>query len=122
MKRSLRSLTVGLSLFAASVAHARELPNVNESLRAAPAAALPPKAQRAELDALAARLGGAVASIDERRGVPSFLWAMNRGSGARGAATNPEAAALDHLRRFAPVYGLTKEALGTARAVHVHDL
>jgi MYXO-CTERM domain-containing protein len=128
MKRSVRSLTLCLSFFAAAHAHARELPDWNEYQRAAPSASIASNAAAANanplarVSELAGRFGGLVASIDEQRGVPNFLWAVRGAHAAPPPGTTPEAAARKYLQELAPVYGLSKMALRMAQVVQVHDL
>jgi MYXO-CTERM domain-containing protein len=100
-----------------ALAHAKELPGYDVRAGAAKQGpALSPALSR-EL----ARAGGVAASIDARRGVPTFVWAA-RGQQAPGIAATPEGAARQHLARFARAYGLSPAALGTAEVAGIHDL
>ncbi len=64
-----------------------------------------------------------VASVDDKRGVPTFLWAALPASGAPSLrALGPEAAARLHLEAQAGRYGLGPEALATAELTRVHDV
>ncbi|AUX41799.1 hypothetical protein SOCE26_032240 [Sorangium cellulosum] len=120
MKRSLRCLTLSLALLAGAHAHAGTRPDAKATLRAkAPGAPADPLVRAG---ALAARAGGIVTAVDERRGVPTFLWAAPGAAQTLAAGTTPEAAARRYLDRFAEAYGLPRAALATAEVVHVHDL
>jgi hypothetical protein len=65
-----------------------------------------------------------VASVDERFGVPTFVWAT-RDPFAPSAASAPsvtaEGAARAELARLVPFYGLGDPDLASARLRHVHD-
>ena len=89
-------------------------------------AARPSPAARAALENVRSRAAflrmGRVASVDERYDVPSFLWASRptglaappaRASGPAGA----EAAARDHLARFAASYRLGAATQPTSQSV-----
>ncbi len=120
MKRSLRtaplSLVVLLGLGAA--AHAQGGPNLNGYLTA-PAAAV----RSADVTVSA---NGVVASVDEKRGVPTFFWADPSRSapalpvGKLGKG-NVEDVARAFLAREAGLYKLTPAALKAAHVREVHD-
>jgi hypothetical protein len=64
---------------------------------------------------------GIAAHVDERYGVPSFVWAVrtpaSSPSAARAlAAVPPERAARDHLTRFSSYYGLDAEVVRARHA------
>src|SRR5262249_4101812 len=125
MKRSAGALAVLAPLFFAAPAARGQtpafLPNVDASLAAA---ARP-------VPALAGPVGAVplafVASRHQRRGVPTFLWAIRGGAAAPALASavagvGPEAAARAHLAAHAPRYGLTPDALSTAFVARVLDV
>ena len=119
MKRSLRCLLAVAPLFFSTLAGAKDLPNYNAIYAAKPA-----KSALSQVRSPAAF----VASTDDRRGVPTFLWAARSASvGAAAGLTHvpnltPESAARLHLERHASRYGLAREALATARVSQIHDL
>ncbi len=93
----------------------------------APSAA---KALRAPASAEESRLRQlySVESIDERYGVPSFVWAprssaaLKSGAALRSAPTRTaDQAARSHLSGVAPLYRLAKADVDGARLRHVHD-
>jgi MYXO-CTERM domain-containing protein len=114
VKRPLAAFTLSL-LLGGSSALGASLPNV-DAYGAAPAlGAAPPRVPGASPPAF-------VASTDDRRGVPTFLWA------ARSTSPDPalhglssEAAARLHLARHAARYGLGPAALAAAKVVQVLD-
>src|SRR4051812_32979194 len=60
---------------------------------------------------------GVATSLDEQRGVPSFLWAgpsPSRAASPLFALASHEQAARLHLKRVAPIYGVSDQALATA--------
>ncbi|HSN97333.1 MAG TPA: M36 family metallopeptidase, partial [Candidatus Nanopelagicales bacterium] len=116
MKRSVAFLALCAGLVAGASGHAREIEGFDAN------ASAPARGLRPELAREAARVSGVAASIDERRGVPSFLWANGAQPAPPGVAARPDAAARQHLARFARAYGLTPAALATAEVAHVHDL
>ena len=113
MKRTSRYLAALVPLLLASLAQAKDLPNVNAYYGAKPVAA--PALQGARTPAF-------VASTDKASGRPTFLWAV-RGASAVSPAlgSTPEAAARLHLLSHADRYGLTPAALSTAEVKEVHD-
>jgi MYXO-CTERM domain-containing protein len=119
MKRSVRYVSLTLTLLAASYAHAKDAPpNFDAYLDAAPDA---PQAF-APARVAAGQGAGTVASIDEKRGVPTFLWAGKDQKRPAGlAAAGSEQLARHYLKESAAAYGLPKDALDTAKVVHVHD-
>jgi len=117
MKRSVRYASLTLTLLAASYAHAKDAPpNFDAYLEAAS------DAPQAFAPARVGASGGAVASVDEKRGVPTFLWASKDQKRPAGlAAAGSEQLARHYLSENAAAYGLPKGALATAKVVHVHD-
>ncbi|APR85793.1 Chitinase [Minicystis rosea] len=118
MKRSARCLLAVAPLFFSTLAGAKDLPNYNAfyAAKAAKSVASHTKAPAAF-----------VASVDDRRGVPTFLWAARGASaGASGAGQlaplTPESAARLHLAEHASRYGLSADALATAQVQQIHDL
>jgi MYXO-CTERM domain-containing protein len=115
MKRSVRYASLTLTLLAASYAHAKDAPpNFDAYLE---------QAADAPQTFAPARVGaGAVAAIDDKRGVPTFLWASKDQKRPIGlAAGGSEQLARHYLNANAAAYGLPKGALDTAKVVHVHD-
>src|SRR5262249_5156778 len=107
MKRSLPYLLAAAPLLLSALAHARDLPNVNVYYAAKPVrAALPGSPPPAF-----------ASSFDDRRGVPTFLWA-SRPSASPGASSlvsiSPEEAARAHLLQHGSRYGAGAEAISTA--------
>ena len=104
-------------LFASPSAAAPPLPNVDAYHAASPSLAppmpgvLPP---------------AFVSGKDERRGVPTFLWAIHGAAAPLSptalASLTPEQAARAHLAAHAPRYGLTVAALSTAVVTRVLDV
>jgi fungalysin metallopeptidase (M36)/PA domain-containing protein len=113
MKRTSRYLAALVPLLLASLAQAKDLPNVNAYYGAKPIAA--PVASGAVAPAI-------VASTDTASGRPTMLWGV---SGANAASKTlgltPEAAARLHLLTHAGRYGLTPAALATAEVKEIHD-
>lgn len=92
------------------------------------AAAAELAAARTRINAPALRAVATVAEMDDRLGVPTFLWAKPAPQAAAGAAnaragTRPsvEQAAQGHLARLAPFYGLDRVDVSTAVLRRVHD-
>ena len=113
MKRTSRYLAALVPLLLASLAQAKDLPNVNVYYDAKPAAtpSVPAKATPA-----------VVASTDAASGRPTFLWGLRGASVASPAlGSTPETAARFHLMSHADRYGLTPAALSTAELKEVHD-
>jgi large repetitive protein len=118
MKRSARCLTFLVPLLLGSPALAKDLPNFNAYYQAKAVAPAKPSVKPAA--------PAFVASIDDRRGVPTFLWSA-RGAGSLAspgalASLTAEGAARIHLDRHAARYGLSPAALSTAEVVETHDL
>ena len=113
MKRTSRYLAALVPLLLASLAQAKDLPNVNGYHGAKPVAT--PSVSSPATPAV-------VASTDAASGRPTFLWGV-RGAGGPSAVLGftPEAAARFHLSSHADRYGLTPAALATAELKEVHD-
>src|SRR4051812_7006821 len=113
MKRTSRYLAALVPLLLASLAQAKDLPNVNVYYGARPVAT--PSLPGATAPAV-------VASTDAASGRPTFLWGL-RGAPVSSAAlgSSPEMAARFHLSTHAGRYGLTPAALSTAELKEVHD-
>lgn len=60
--------------------------------------------------------------VEERLGVPAFLWARRDGAASGGPSADPELAAREHLGRYAALYGLSAEDVRTARLHELHDI
>ena len=113
MKRTSRYLAALVPLLLASLAQAKDLPNVNAYYGAKPVAA--PGSASAIAPAI-------VTSTDAASGRPTFLWGI-RGANAASVTLGltPEAAARLHLLTHASRYGLTPQALATAELKEIHD-
>jgi large repetitive protein len=113
------SLLLGLALLAPPAAAARPELDVTSTARRSPVASL----ERLRRDTAAARLERV--HVDERYGVPSFLWASAPAGGvlaARAVARgDAEAAARDHLSRHASYYRLDDGDARDATVRDVHD-
>ena len=107
----LRYLSVSCLLLAASIAHGRDLANQDVYHKVKPVPST--KAQFAQLE-------GRVASMDDQRGVPTFIWA-HRTSAKVSPHQTPAGAAEWYLGRFAKAYRLSKGSVGTAYVSHIHD-
>jgi MYXO-CTERM domain-containing protein len=119
MKRHARYLPLTLALLAGSYAHtshATERPNFDAYASAKAAASAPQKSA-------ASSSAGLVASIDDKRGVPTFFWAAKGGQTrpAGLASAQPAQLALHYVRANAAAYGLSSAAIDTAVVDHVHD-
>ncbi|HEU4533537.1 MAG TPA: peptidase, partial [Polyangiaceae bacterium] len=119
MKRSLRPIAFLPPLvLVASLAQAHVRPHADAYFgvggTAAPAAR--PLSARAALSRQAV-----VASVDEQRGVPSFVWASRRSPDAFALGASAEQAARAYLERYAPLYDVTRADVAAARVVAVHD-
>src|SRR5262245_61109959 len=118
MKRSLRSLTGIVALLMTTNASAKDLPNYNAYDDQKPVApVLAPSARTLA--------NGVATSMDEQRGVPSFLWAGITPSGQAPlqiALASHEQAARLHLKKAETVYGVSDKALATAVVTQIHDL
>jgi len=111
MKRSVRYASLTLTLLAASYAHAKDAPpNFDAYLEAAS------DAPQAFAPARVGASGGAVASVDEKRGVPTFLWASKDQRRPIGlAAGGSEQLARHYLSANAAAYFPAVEAWPLAR-------
>ncbi len=113
MIRCTRYLSIlPLALLATTDARAKDVEAFNAYFEAPPVArANDPATSR-----------GFVASVDDKRGTPTFFWAV-RGQALpknlQGAG--PERIARHHLGAHADLYGLTPAALQTAKRVMIHD-
>ena len=119
MKRSIGSLTAIACLLGSSLAYAQDLPNYDAYFDNATAAAASPTARIPAPSSL-----GFAASLDARRGVPSFLWAAQLPQQALPpsiAASSPELAARWHLGRLAHLYDVPRTLVDTTEVAHVHD-
>jgi MYXO-CTERM domain-containing protein len=118
MKRSARLATVLVTLLAGSTAFADdELPGYNAYADA------PPVASGRTLGRARPSALGAVTSLDEKRGVPTFFWAPPDAPQApMGLTVSPDASARFYLEHYASLYGLSRRALATATPVKVHDM
>lgn len=114
MKRSLPFLTLTAGLAATTFAHAGGPVGYDAYRDAAPVQATHSAVTEAK------RVGGSVASFDEKRGVPTFMWAVDKQATSSMVGT-AEGAARYHLGRYAKAYGLSSGALATAVAKVVHD-
>ena len=115
MKRSIPCLLAFAPLLVTALAGAGDRPHFDASYAAkARAAAAPPAAKAPP---------AFVASTDARAGAPTFVWAArNVGQGiGRVPGMTAELAARSHLERHAALYGLTREAMATARVQQIHD-
>jgi hypothetical protein len=102
-----------------------ETPNFDRSATPGLDAGVAAGLQRLQSDPTLRRLGR-VASIDERHGVPNFVWSLPAGprpAGAAAAQTQPshESAARATLERLAPLYGLDRRDVREAPLRYVHD-
>ena len=113
MKRTSRYLAALVPLLLASLAQAKDLPNVNAYHAAKPVST--PSVKGAASSAI-------VASTDAASGRPTLLWGV-RGANAISPAlgSTPESAARFHLLTHAGRYGLTPAALATAELKEIHD-
>ena len=113
MKRTSRYLAALVPLLLASLAQAKDLPNVNAYYTAKPVST--PSVKGAASPAI-------VASTDAASGRPTMLWGV-RGANAISPTlgSTPESAARFHLLTHAGRYGLTPAALATAELKEIHD-
>jgi hypothetical protein len=113
MKRTSRYLAALVPLLLASLAQAKDLPNVNVYHGAKPVTTPSVSSQATP---------AVVASTDAASGRPTLLWGVRGASGASPVlGFTPEAAARFHLSSHADRYGLTPAALATAELKEVHD-
>src|SRR5690242_7718746 len=116
MKRTVRFLPLTLALLAGASAHAKPLPNFDAAPSAAPA-----------LGRSFSAVGSAsvtVASIEEKRGVPSFVWVEpppSAGLASRMMTEPAEAIARRFIEGNAALYGLSRPALDAVVVRHIHD-
>jgi large repetitive protein len=123
MKRTLRPITFLPPLvLCASLAQAHGRSNVDAYYGAESATARGVARVSAPARFEAARPKAVVASVDERRGVPSLLWAPAGSREARAVGATPEAAARGHLERYASFYEVSGADLASTRLAAVHDL
>jgi MYXO-CTERM domain-containing protein len=114
MKRRIPLWPLACGLLAAATAHGQELPSYEayqeapRLTRAAPADATLPFQAR-------------VASLDEQRNVPTFVW-THRTRTPKAPHATAEAAARWYLGAMAGPYRLTKAALDSAYVHRVHDI
>lgn len=114
-----RHILAALPLLTSAAAGATDLPNYN--IAAVQAASRTSAAFVTRAATVSSR--GSLAfptSIDERRGVPTLLWAARSNSPAPGGSSR-EHAALFHLQEHAARYHLSDAALDTAEVTQVHD-
>src|SRR4051812_30023846 len=111
MKRSLRYLLAAAPLLLCGLAEARDLPNVNVYYAAKPARVTAIKSTGST--GAHSAPPAAASSFDDRRGVPTFLWAARSTfiTPPASVSISPEAAARGHLLSHAPRYGLSTAAL-----------
>jgi hypothetical protein len=101
-----------------------ERPPLDASIDRRPNAAVREQLSRARADAALSRLAKP-AHVDQRYGVPSFVWATGSTGAGRpatgSASVAPEQAARAHLTRLASWYRLDAEDVRGARLRDVHD-
>lgn len=112
-KHALRIGPILLGLLAASVAQGGAPPDYNAYYDARPLAS-------AANSAVTARFPVTIAARDERRGVPTMLWAHPSLTPTAPGATAEEAARW-YLAHHAPLYRLSRAALEAAHVHRVHD-
>lgn len=108
----LRYLTGTCILLAVSVAYGRDLPNY-QAYDQAP--------RRTSAPGTVYHVPGKVVSVDDKRGVPTFVWAHPR-KAVKSTHATPEMAARWYVSQFASAYGLTRAALGTVYVSRVQDM
>ena len=123
-------LALFLLLCAAAPVVAAPLPEFDASFAAAPLAPHARAARTAAEDAALRRLVR-VESLDQRFGVPAFVWANRQPAQAAGGATvggpmarpalSPDQAARAHLGSIAPLYRLDRDDLAGLRLRDLHD-
>jgi large repetitive protein len=116
MKRQLRLLPLSLALLGASSVHAAgpQL-NIHKALDAAPTANA---SRRIDTNI------GTIASVDERSGVPTFVWVAPppaAGFSSRMMTRPAEEIARDFVTRNMDLYSLSSAALDTTYVREVHD-
>ncbi len=119
MKRLLGAIPLSIALLSSSFAYADERPNFDAYSESPAALAVKPSSQSP---------AAVIASVDEKRGIPTFLWAAAGANGQDGenaqaaiAARSPEQAARLFLGEHAAAYGVSPAALATAKVTHIHD-
>ncbi|MFQ5701573.1 MAG: hypothetical protein ACE5HU_07000, partial [Acidobacteriota bacterium] len=124
MPRSSRLLALsGIVLLAAtaSFAQSRRVPRDYDALGSGPR---PRKAPATMAPASGRARGKAMRTLKEQRlGLPTFLWAGERGRmvAAQGRRMTPAEAARMHLNEFAPDYRLTPADVNALRVRSIHD-
>jgi len=118
---TLRGLVLLAILLGVPTTALAKRPPLDVSADLRPAAAVLQQLARARADASLSRLARP-AHLDERYGVPSFVWATPTPDATRAfASLAPEQAARDHLTRLAPWYRLDPIDVRGARLRDVHD-
>jgi large repetitive protein len=115
LKRHLRFIPLTLALLAASSAHAESQLDIHKAMNAAPTA----NAGRRIQTSL-----GTVASVDEKRGVPTFLWVAPPPAASlssRVMTRSPEEIAREFIAQNLDLYSLSSPAVDAARVREVHD-
>lgn len=117
MKRSARCLTLLGALLGTSFAHAKELPNFDASFHETSVNVSAPVVRSNTGPKLS------VASMDSRRGVPSFVWATRDASAPAGlkAPASADVSARRALSTAAPRLGLSAGAVDSAILKEVDD-
>ena len=117
MKRTVRFLPLALVSLVSSSAYAQAPPDFNAYLNAAP--------RSSPAVAAVARSSGApvgfVASVDARRGVPTFFWAAPQTQVVPASYLGSEQIARAYVELTAKTYGLSRAALSSAYVKHTHD-
>jgi hypothetical protein len=122
MKRSLRPLTFLPPLvLVASMAHANPRPFADVSRGVDGVGAVAPAPAVALNRRAASSRAATVTAVDERRGVPSFLWASRSAPEAYALGQAPEQAARTYLARYAPLYQVSAADVASSRLASVHD-
>ena len=118
MKRSIGRLSLCIAaVLGSSYASAQDLPNYDAYFDANAAPSVAPGAKLSAANPL-----GFAASFDERRGVPSFVWASKQQAlPPKGVARTSEAAARWYVRENARTWDVPRAALDGIEVVKVHD-
>lgn len=119
MKRTVRYASALVTMLTGSLAFAsgHGLPNYDAYFDAPDAQVRPVSS-----DFVPSAMRAGVASVDEKRGVPTVFWARENGPVAPlSLMARPEGAARYYMEYYAPLYGLGSGALATAQAALVHD-
>jgi MYXO-CTERM domain-containing protein len=119
MKRSIGRLSLCIAaVLGSSYASAQDLPNYDAYFDASAAPSVAPAAKVSARSSL-----GSATSFDERRGVPSFVWAPKQQSlPPQGVARTSEAAARWYVRENARTWDVPRAALDGIEVVKVHDV